>query len=397
MPENSKLEHGGEEVRLDADLQQKVVALASRLKLLHDETLSIDQLVEIGKEVGLEAEFVEKATREIVRERTETLPARKRHVRTERGQSRAAALVVATALPLLWGALTLALRIYGAPKETLDFLWYAGYPMCMVLGALAASEEIGFFGGILLMVMAIATRGADHPSYLLTILGGFLGAMGAEARTGKGAKPVPKDEEDRPQGKSQASRTELLEQLFEIQQKLASQQRNAAFLSVDVVGSTDLKLGEQPLDVEYTFAKYRAWVEGIVEAHGGRIQVSAGDGAMCLFASGESAVRAAREIQDGAAEFNAQSNRLARPLRFRCGVSSGQVAIDDSQPIGHLHSPVIDRAALLQRQAGPGDIVVDGPTVPDAVGVLGQLAPLDEPVGGLKAFTWKRGPEAPTA
>jgi len=50
---------------------------------------------------------------------------------------------------------------------------------------------------------------------------------------------------------------ELLDQLFEIQKKLAEQERPRAFLSVDVVGSSRMKTGADGLAIEHTFGKYQ--------------------------------------------------------------------------------------------------------------------------------------------
>jgi len=124
---------------------------------------------------------------------------------------------------------------------------------------------------------------------------------------------------------------------------------------------------------------------------GGQVQSAAGDGMMCLFETDAGAVRAARLLQVGLAQFNAGRNRLPMPFRLRCGVSAGEVAMEEGASIGYLDSPVIDRAAALQKSAEPGDIVVSGEVAGVALVELGGLAALPEPIQGQPAFSWKAG------
>jgi class 3 adenylate cyclase len=135
----------------------------------------------------------------------------------------------------------------------------------------------------------------------------------------------------------------------------------------------------------------RSWVEGTVRANGGEMQSAAGDGVMCVFPAEAGAVRAARQLQEGIPPFNGEQNRLPVPFRIRFGVSAGEVAIDAGVPLGHLHSPVIDRAAALQKRAQPGDILVGSEVTAAALLELGSVAPFPEPVAGEPAFSWRAG------
>jgi hypothetical protein len=60
-------------------------------------------------------------------------------------------------------------------------------------------------------------------------------------------------------------------------------------------------------------------------------------------------------------------------------------------PLGYLQSSVIDRAAALQKQAAPGDIVVGEELADVALAELGSLSRLPEPVAGSPAFSWRSG------
>jgi class 3 adenylate cyclase len=136
-------------------------------------------------------------------------------------------------------------------------------------------------------------------------------------------------------------------------------------------------------------------VEQVIRAHGGEVQYAAGDGVMCLFPTDAGALHATRQLQEGLMSFNAEHNRLPLPFRIRCGVSAGEVAIEEGTPLGHLQSPVIDRAAALQKQAEPGSVVVSSEVTAAALIELGDLTPLPAPVVGEAAFSWRGGARAP--
>jgi len=152
-----------------------------------------------------------------------------------------------------------------------------------------------------------------------------------------------------------------------------------------------MKQGAPELAVEHSFGQFRLWAGEVVRACGGEVQSAAGDGLMAMFAADAGAVRAARRLQEDLPRFNAGQNRLALPFRLRCGISAGEVAIEEGMPLGHLHSAVIDRAASLQKRAEPGDILVSGELAAAGLTELGGLAPLPEPAGGQPVFSWRAG------
>jgi class 3 adenylate cyclase len=121
------------------------------------------------------------------------------------------------------------------------------------------------------------------------------------------------------------------------------------------------------------------------------VQSAAGDGFMAVFPSDAAAVRAARHLQEDLPRFNAQQNHLPAPFRIRCGVSAGDVAIEPGTPLGHLHSAVVDRAAALQKQAEPGDILVDGDISSAALQELGLSPTPAQPADATRAYSWRRG------
>jgi class 3 adenylate cyclase len=184
------------------------------------------------------------------------------------------------------------------------------------------------------------------------------------------------------------SRATLVDMLFALQRELEDQKQRRAFLSVDVAGSTEMKRGASDLAVEYSFGRLRQHVEELVRARGGTMQSAAGDGMMCVFEDDADAVGAARELQKGMDAFNSLHNRLSAPFRVRCGVSAGDVAFDPDLPVGFIHSPVVDRAARLQKEARAGGVLVGQEVAAGALRELGTVEPVEPLPGEPGAFAW---------
>jgi class 3 adenylate cyclase len=177
--------------------------------------------------------------------------------------------------------------------------------------------------------------------------------------------------------------------LFKLQGQLEGQKHRRTFLSVDVVGSSEMAQSANELVVEHSFSQFRSWLEEIIQAEGGLVQTVAGDGAMCLFPDEVSAVRAAHRIQSSLAEFNITRNRLTMPFQVRCGICSGEIALEEGVPLREIQSPAMYRAAMLQKRAEPGGIVVGEEVAIAATGQLSALTPLANPPSDQAAFSWK--------
>ena len=83
---------------------------------------------------------------------------------------------------------------------------------------------------------------------------------------------------------------------------------------------------------------------------------------MCVFESEETAERVAQMLINDLPRFNREKNHLNQPFQIRCGVSEGEIAIDPGTPIGAWQSSVIDRAAVLQKEAAPNTVLVGNRT-----------------------------------
>jgi class 3 adenylate cyclase len=171
---------------------------------------------------------------------------------------------------------------------------------------------------------------------------GFMAYLGAKARDRLSLEEG---------GLKSLSRQELIRLVVVCQDRLGEHRQHAAFVSVDVVGSTKLRQGVPELESEHAFSNFRRFIEARVRQHDGQVQMSAGDGIMAMFFEDRLAVRFAREVLESLNEFNVKHNRLGRPFSIRVGASAGEVAIDRDLSLGQLQSPIIDRAAWLQKHA----------------------------------------------
>lgn len=160
------------------------------------------------------------------------------------------------------------------------------------------------------------------------------------------------------------ARQELLKQLVDLQDQLRQGSQTITFLSLDVVGSTKMKIGADNLSVEFTFNEYHKYVERVVEKYGGRVHSTAGDGVTVAFDHAQSAFNAAKQIQTGMVEFNALRNKLGVPLSLRAGIHTGEVVAPKSGDVTSINfASVIDIAAHLQKESPVGGVAVSDATV----------------------------------
>lgn len=390
--------HGGrsrperEERGFTPETLRAITALAEGMRSQEMDTVTASEVEEIGREVGLSPDLVRQAMEQL--RAMPTAPDSPGAGAVDGVRRRAPPVEFGWMTAAYAGVLLLAAWVWG-------YSWDAGWtrfwalggsaPVAAILGFVAGRTRTGLAVGAALAlglvpsvfrIQSLPPLMAALYALLAVPAGAWLGLQGARVR--EAYLPLPRM--PRP-----GSRGELRRLLFALQQQLEEQQQDRAFLSVDVVESTVMKRAAPALAVEHSFEEYRAWVEETARACGGVDQVAAGDGAMCMFPSPRQALEAARRLQAGVAAFNRDRNLLADPFRIRWGISAGAVALDPDRPLGHLQSPVLDRAAALQKRAAPGGIVVSE-EVAALTGELGPVAPLPD-AGGDPAYTWSLRPE----
>jgi len=226
-----------------------------------------------------------------------------------------------------------------------------------------------------------SSRGDPIYVVLLTVLSAFLGfaiqKVVSRNRTSLGMKDPTEERQD------------LLRQLNDLRAKLESGKQRLTFLSVDIVGSTRMKAGADPLSVEYTFNEYHRHVERGTTKHGGTVHSTAGDGATCAFDSPMAAWLAAKYIQTGIIEVNTFGNKIGTPILLRCGIHCGDVVAPDVNDVTSVNfAHVIDVAAHLQKVCPEGGIAVSRHAAFEIPGGPSKIGSEQVEVDGEIGYVW---------
>lgn len=184
-------------------------------------------------------------------------------------------------------------------------------------------------------------------------------------------------------------RKELLQQLVTIQEQLKSTEQTVTFMSIDIVGSTRMKDGADPLGVEYTFGEYHQFVAMVTSRYQGKVHSTAGDGITCAFESPQHAFAAGRNIQAGLIELNTHRNRIGKPVTLRVGIHSGKVMAPDATDITTVNfAHVIDVAAHAQKICPVGGIAITESAVVGLPGGARMMTDQRLDVDGVTAYVW---------
>jgi class 3 adenylate cyclase len=141
------------------------------------------------------------------------------------------------------------------------------------------------------------------------------------------------------------------------------------FLFTDIEGSTQL-WEATPDAMPEALERHDAIVRSAIEAVGGTVFSTGGDGFAAAFARAGDAVRAALEAQR---VLGGQEPGRAAPLRVRMGLHTGEADERD----GNYFGAVVNRAARLMASAHGGQVVVSRATA-DLVGDRFELVDLGE-------------------
>lgn len=148
--------------------------------------------------------------------------------------------------------------------------------------------------------------------------------------------------------RSQNDPDALLNEMLELELMLGGGVKETFVLVVDVAGSTAMKKDADPFVAEYTFRAYQEMVSQIAGRHLGRVESTAGDGAVVGFSQSSSALDAARELLAAMPEFNLNRNKLPSEFIIRIGLHCGEVQAG----LGEVQfTRVIDVAAHIEAVA----------------------------------------------
>lgn len=164
--------------------------------------------------------------------------------------------------------------------------------------------------------------------------------------------------------------------------------------SADVQGYSRLMEADEERTLS-TLKSYRDAMGRLIDAHGGRVINTWGDGLLAEFPSVVEAVRAAIDVQNELAEYNSSRPADSR-MMFRIGINLGDVMVEGDD----IYGDGVNIAARLQTSAAPGGVVISN-TVYDqvrnklAVGFefLGQL-PVKNIEEGVPSYAVRIGEQA---
>ncbi|MGH8675037.1 MAG: hypothetical protein ACREVG_12090 [Burkholderiales bacterium] len=185
------------------------------------------------------------------------------------------------------------------------------------------------------------------------------------------------------------SRAALLEIMAETKKKLESMQRDLAFLSIDVVGSTDMKLGEDKTQIEMDFRSYKKFIDTQIGSHGALTAAWTPDGVMICFPTADAAVATAQDVINGLQAFNKNVKKVRASFRVRCGVNAGKVYYDRSIPMEQMSDHIIDVAGHMQKYALPNTVAL-GKAMLAQVTRREGFKPTGKEVDGLEVYHWGR-------
>jgi adenylate cyclase len=140
----------------------------------------------------------------------------------------------------------------------------------------------------------------------------------------------------------------------------ATRRKLTTIFSADVQGYSRLMEADEEGTLA-TLKDYRDAMARLIDAHGGRVVNTWGDGLIAEFPSAVEAVRAAIDVQSELAQRNEGRPSEAR-MMFRIGINLGDVIAEGDD----IYGDGVNIAARLQTSAAPGGIVISN-TVYDQV------------------------------
>ncbi|MGD9545100.1 MAG: guanylate cyclase [Methylocystis sp.] len=187
--------------------------------------------------------------------------------------------------------------------------------------------------------------------------------------------------------RSAKSRAELLKVMAEAKRQLESMGRDLAFLSIDVVDSTKMKLGEDKTFIEHDFREYKDLVDGKLRSNGSLKAAWTPDGVMACFPTTDAALKAAKDVISGLDAFNAKVKMIRSNFTVRCGINAGHVYYDEQTPMEEMSDRVIDIAGHMQKYALPGTIACAKQII-EPVQQRGGFSDAGKVVDGYEVYQW---------
>jgi len=187
---------------------------------------------------------------------------------------------------------------------------------------------------------------------------------------------------------TEQARDQLLKRYREIEGMLkAAKHKQCTFLSIDVVGSTGMKVGERPTNIAATFQAYEEMLKKIFKQYGAWKEAWTPDGVMICFLQVDLAVAAAIRILGRLQRFNENDNKLRTPFQVRCGVNEGEVQIFEDSRLEKVADRAIDVAGHMQKLSNINTLWV-GAEVYNRLADKSGFKPTDKEVDGYRVYEW---------
>jgi class 3 adenylate cyclase len=184
----------------------------------------------------------------------------------------------------------------------------------------------------------------------------------------------------------------LLKRQREIEEALKTAGRkHCTFLSMDVVGSTQMKIGESETAIAATFQAYEELVRSTFESCSVWKQTWTPDGVMACFLDRDLAVSAAQRILSELQVFNRSKSQLRTPFKVRCGLNDGDVSIFEDSQLEKIADHSIDVAGHMQKHASEDSLWVSD-EVYQTLGNKSGFKPTGVQVDGFAAIEWRPHP-----
>jgi class 3 adenylate cyclase len=182
-------------------------------------------------------------------------------------------------------------------------------------------------------------------------------------------------------------RKDLLEIYVEAKKSLEEQKRHLAFLSIDVVDSTGMKVGEEPGIAERDFNRFKKLVVEIINKHRALKSTWTPDGVMVCFNDVTDAVLSAQAIIKGIEKFNKDVKVIKRDFAIRAGINSGDVFYDEATPLEEMTDRVIDIAGHMQKHGCVNGITIGRHSIEQLISEF-DFHDAGREVDGYHIFEW---------
>ena len=277
-------------------------------------------------------------------------------------------------LDTLW--VVTQLHLYGDPLLT-DIAPYfnSKWPLSSLSFVPLAVALIGF--GVKLGANAALTRARK----------GIAGLIPAEK--GKAVRAAAGLGEETEIGAETAQdREQLLKKYREYEAKLKGlKKKPCTFLSIDVVGSTQMKVGERENQISATFQAYEEMLKKIFKQYGAWKDAWTPDGVMVCFLQVDLAAAAGIYVLQKLKKFNESDNTLRTPFRLRCGVNHGEVQIYEDTKLEKVVAHEIDVAGHMQKEGRPNCLWLSE-EVYNLLADKTGFHPISKQVDDLNVYEW---------